>query len=138
MEPISELEVVEERDASAYGFMVRARANGLLHRILPLRDPRQPRFWCVVVFRCSPGGVADESERPWFGPGGLRREDLKDTLGAIRADPCAWLAEAAHSELRAWMLAPAEVPATTNPHRSAAGARVKDDEPRVAPDRLEP
>lgn len=113
-----DVEIVEERNADAYGFTVKVRANGLLHRILPVRDPRQPRFWCVVVFRCSPGGVPDAEERPWIGPGGLRREDLKETMGAIRADPSSWLAEVAHGQLRDWMLAPdATTPA---PPRSIA------------------
>lgn len=111
MEQAGELEVVAERgDAAAYGFTVRGRSNGLLHRIVPMRDPRQPRFWCVVVFRCSAAGLADVAERPWVGPGGLQREQLKETLGAIRADPSAWLSGAAHQTLRAWMLDPDAAP----------------------------
>ena len=101
-----EVEIVDERNADAYGFTVKVRANGLLHRILPVRDPHQPRFWCVVVFRCSPGGVPDAAERPWIGPGGLQREDLKEIMGAIRANPSSWLAETAHGQLRDWMLTP--------------------------------
>ena len=114
-----DVEIVEERNADAYGFTVKVRANGLLHRILPVRDPRQPRFWCVVVFRCSPGGVPDPVERPWIGPGGLRREDLKETMGAIRADPSSWLAEVSHGQLRDWMLAPAD-PGIVSSSSSAA------------------
>ena len=106
----SEIEVIAQRDATAYGFTVRAQANGLLHRITPMRDPRQPRYWCVVVFRCSSAGVPDAAERPWIGPGGLRRDELKETLEAIRANPSAWLAEAAHHALRAWMLDPQATP----------------------------
>jgi hypothetical protein len=100
-----EIEIIEERPPDAYGFTLKTRANGLLHRILPLRDPRQPRFWCVVVYRCSSGGLPDPNERPWIGPGGLKREDLRETMGAIRADPTAWLADAAHGPLREWILA---------------------------------
>jgi hypothetical protein len=113
VDQVIDVEVVEERNADAYGFTVKVLANGLLHRILPVRDPHQPRFWCVVVFRCSPGGVPDASEQPWVGLGGLRREELKDTMSAIRANPSSWLAETAHGRLRDWMLAPAaaEAPA---------------------------
>jgi hypothetical protein len=113
VDQVIDVEVVEERNADAYGFTVKVLANGLLHRILPVRDPHQPRFWCVVVFRCSPGGVPDASEQPWVGPGGLRREELKDIMSAIRANPSSWLAETAHGQLRDWMLAPgaAEAPA---------------------------
>jgi hypothetical protein len=117
VEQVIDVEVVEERNADAYGFTVKVLANGLLHRILPVRDPRQPRFWCVVVFRCSPGGVPDASEQPWVGPGGLRREELKETMSAIRANPSSWLAETAHGQLRDWMLTPtaAAVPAARQP-----------------------
>lgn len=102
-----EVEVVAERTADAYAFTLRAAGNGLAYRVAPERDPSQPRFWCVVVYRCLPGGLPDANAGIWVGPGGLRREDLKETLGAIRADPAGWLAEPARDELRAWMLAPA-------------------------------
>ena len=127
-EQVIDVEVVEERNADAYGFTVKVLANGLLHRILPVRDPHQPRFWCVVVFRCSPGGVPDASEQPWVGLGGLRREELKDTMSAIRANPSSWLAETAHGQLRDWMLDPGPAPAPparrsiTAPATTQAGA----------------
>src|SRR5688500_1878092 len=50
---------VAEHDRGAYGFTMKTVANGFLHRVLPLRDPDQPRFWCVVVVRCTPGGLPD-------------------------------------------------------------------------------
>ena len=117
-----DVEVVEERNADAYGFTVKVLANGLLHRILPVRDPHQPRFWCVVVFRCSPGGIPDASEQPWVGLGGLRREELKETMSAIRADPSSWLAETAHGKLRDSMLAPAAADALAARKPNAATA----------------
>lgn len=117
-----DVEVVDERNADAYGFTVKVLANGLLHRILPVRDPHQPRFWCVVVFRCSPGGIPDASEQPWVGLGGLRREELKETMSAIRADPSSWLAETAHGQLRDWMLAPGPAPAPASAMRRTVAA----------------
>jgi hypothetical protein len=116
-----DVEVVDERNADAYGFIVKVLANGLLHRIVPVRDPDQPRFWCVVVFRCTPGGIPDATEQPWVGLGGLRREELKETMSAIRADPTSWLAETAHSQLRDWMLAAGPAPAPAA-RRTAAAA----------------
>src|SRR5689334_24742863 len=114
MEQPHELEVVE-RDASAYSFTVRARANGRLHRIVPVRDPQQPRFWCVVIFRCSPTGIPDADGQVWIGPRGLERDALKETLGAIRADPGAWLDEPARCDLRSWMLDPDATPPSPPP-----------------------
>jgi hypothetical protein len=117
VERLNDVEVVAEpREAAAYGFTVRARANGLLHRVAPMRDPRQPRFWCVVVFRLAAVGFSDEAERHWVGQGGLRREELKETLGAIRDDPSAWLAEPAQRALRAWMLDPEATTPVLPPH----------------------
>jgi hypothetical protein len=123
VEQVIDVEVVEERNTDSYGFMVRVMANGLLHRFLPVRDPHQPRFWCVVVFRCSPGGVPDASEQPWVGLGGLRREELKDTMSAIRANPSSWLAETAHGHLRDWMLAAAPVAGPSGGRQVASTTR---------------
>src|SRR5215212_5447820 len=114
-----DVEVVEERNADAYGFTVKVLANGLLHRILPVRDPHQPRFWCVVVFRCSPGGIPDASEQPWVGLGGLQREELKETMSA---NPSSWLAETERGQLRDWMLAPGPAPAPAVRRSVAAAA----------------
>jgi hypothetical protein len=97
--------VVAEHDPGAYGFTMKTPANGLLHRVLPLRDPDQPRLWCVVVVRCSPGGLPDRSEGAWIGARGLRRDELAETLGAIRSDLAAWLAADAQARLREWVLA---------------------------------
>jgi hypothetical protein len=110
LDDASAIEVVPERDAHVYGFTIKTAANTLLHRVTPLRDPSQPRFWCVVVFRCTAGGLPDKSELPWISKRQLRREELADTMQAIRADPVAWLAEAGNAELREWILSPASAP----------------------------
>lgn len=110
MDDASAIEVVPERDAHVYGFTIKTAANPFLHRVTPLRDPSQPRFWCVVVFRCTAGGLPDKTELPWISKRQLRREELADTMQAIRADPAAWLAEAGNAELREWVLTPASTP----------------------------
>lgn len=106
MTQVAELEIIGERRPEAYAFTVRASATGRTYRVAPKRDPDQPRFWCIVVSRCSPAGLLDVSERSWIGPCGLRREELKETMGMIRGDLTAWLAAPTHTALRVWMLAP--------------------------------
>jgi hypothetical protein len=110
LDDASAIEVVPERDAHVYGFTIKTRANPFLHRVTPLRDPSQPRFWCVVVFRCNAGGLPDKTELPWISKRQLRREDLAGAMQAIRADPAAWLAETGNAELRSWLLAPVSPP----------------------------
>ena len=108
-----EIEIIMERDGDAYGFTLKATGSGQMYRITPARDPRQPRFWSVMVYRCSSGVLADPAERPWFDGGGHRREELPALMQAIRDDPGGWLARTANGELRDWMLASkAEQPST--------------------------
>ena len=111
MDDANGIEVVADGPVDAYGFTLKCTASGQLHRVLPARDPRQPRFWCVMVFRCTAGGLAEIAERPWVDAGGLRREDLREVMQAIRTDPAAWLAQAENAQVRRWMLAPRAEPA---------------------------
>jgi hypothetical protein len=119
LDDASAFEVVPERDAHVSGFTIKTAANPFLHRVTPLRDPSQPRFWCVVVFRCAAGGLPDKSELPWISKRQLRREELAEVMQAIRADPAAWLAEDGNAELREWILAPSDA---TEPVDTAAVA----------------
>ena len=98
------LATIDEHLPGAFGFRIKATASGALFLVLPQRDPTQPRFWCVVVVKCAPGGLVDASELGWMGKQGLRREDLAETMGAIRADVDTWLAEPAQEHLRTWVL----------------------------------
>lgn len=104
MVDVDAVAVVTEHGPGAYGFTMKTPINGLLHRVLPLRDPDQPRFWCVVVVRCAPGGLPDRSEGAWIGPRGLRRDELAATMETIRTDLAAWLAADAQVQLREWVL----------------------------------
>ena len=97
---------VTEHLRDAYGFTIKSAATGLLFRVLPLRDPGQPRFWCVVAVRSLPGGDIDRSHPAWIGRRGLRREELASIMAAIRDDLEAWLADPAQDTLRAWVMTP--------------------------------
>lgn len=97
------IDVVEGRGPEGHGFLFKVRASGQLYRVAPARDPRQPRFWCMMIFRCSSAGVADATELPWLGAGGMSRDELPDRIGTIRADVGGWLAADACHELRRWI-----------------------------------
>lgn len=102
--PVGALATIDEHLPGAFGFRIKATASGTLFLILPQRDPAQPRFWCVVVVKCAPGGLVDASETGWMGKQGLRREELAETMGAIRGDVESWLAEPAQAHLKTWVL----------------------------------
>ena len=120
------IDVVESRTPEGFGFLVKVRASGQVYRVAPARDPRQPRFWCVLVTRCTSGGMADPSERPWIGAGGMTREELPTALAAIRADVGAWLAQESCRELHRWLLTPSAVsPAVAAATSARGGGRDK-------------
>ncbi len=98
------LATIDEHLPGAFGFRIKATASGALFLILPQRDPTQPRFWCVVAVKCAPGGLVDASEVGWMGRQGLRREELAETMAAIRGDLDSWLGEPAQAHLRTWVL----------------------------------
>jgi hypothetical protein len=129
----SAVAMVAEHHPGAYGFTMKTAANGFLHRVLPLRDPDQPRFWCVVVVRCTAGGLPDRSAPAWIGRRGLRRDELSETMGAIRADLSAWLAETTQAQLREWVLTPGAEPTATPPETRPTPAEevVPDEDPRA-------
>ena len=98
------IEVVASRLPDGHGFNLKVRESGRIYRFEPVRDPRQPRFWCFRIYRCLTGGMPDPTERPWFGGGGMTRDELPGAAAAIRADVVAWLDQEANGPLRAWIL----------------------------------
>lgn len=105
MEQPAVLAVVGDGPAGSYAFTLKVLDSGRTYRVVPHRDPDQPRYWCVVVFRCTSAGVPDGADPWWIGASGLKREELGETLGAIRTDPSGWLAEPSRRALRARLFA---------------------------------
>jgi hypothetical protein len=100
--------VVNSRGGDGLGLSFKVEATGRVFRVEPARDPHQPRFWCLRVYRCSAAGVASQTERSWWGHGGMTRADLPAAVSAIRDDPERWLADQELAELRAWIMEPAD------------------------------
>lgn len=61
------VEVVASRQPEGHGFHFKVRASDRLYRLDAARDPRQPRFWCFRIARCTSAGVVDATERPGTG-----------------------------------------------------------------------
>ena len=101
---MSDIVVVAERSPNALGLYLKAAATGRLYRVEPARDPSQPRFWCLCIYRCTSAGVADREERPWLGVGGMTRDELPEAVRIIREDVDTWLEPANRQPLRKWLL----------------------------------
>lgn len=135
------LVTIDEHLPGAFTFRIKVTESGALFLVLPRRDPAQPRFWCVVVIKCAPGGLVDPSEGGWLGQQGIRREELGGTMTAIRENVNGWLAEPAQERLLAWVRTTQATPPGNDtvsdlqrgpqrspgqqPHRSRSGGAVK-------------
>jgi hypothetical protein len=86
------VEVVELRGSGGLGVFLRVGSDQRLYRVAPVRDPQQPRFWCLAAFECSSCGIPVSGSAIWAGAWGSSQQDLPGLLDTIRADAGAWLA----------------------------------------------
>jgi hypothetical protein len=77
-----------------------------LYRVAPVRDPNQPRFWCLAAFECSSCGIPVTGAAIWAGSWGSSQQELSGLLETIRADAEEWLAAEECVGLREKVLAP--------------------------------
>lgn len=94
------IQVVELRGASGLGVFLRVEDEQRVYRVAPVRDPRQPRFWCLAAFECSACGIPITGDAIWAGWWGSSPGDLPRLLDRIRANPTLWLLDAQCTELR--------------------------------------
>jgi hypothetical protein len=94
------IQVVELRGASGLGVFLRVDDDQRVYRVAPVRDPRQPRFWCLAAFECSACGIPITGDAIWAGWWGSSPGDLPRLLDRIRANAALWLRDAQCTELR--------------------------------------
>ena len=51
------IEAIELRGSAGLGVFLRVGDDQRVFRVAPVRDPRQPRFWCLAAFECSACGI---------------------------------------------------------------------------------
>jgi hypothetical protein len=119
------IQVIELRGAGGLGLFLRVGDDQRLYRVAPVRDPNQPRFWCLAAFECSSCGIPVTGTAIWAGAWGSAHHELSGLLDAIREDANAWLAEDECARLRALLMQPrapltlplARAQARTSDHR---------------------
>jgi hypothetical protein len=114
--------VIELRGAGGLGVFLRVGDDQRLYRVAPVRDPRQPRFWCLAVFECSSCGIPISGSAIWAGAWGSSQQDLPGLLDSIKADADGWLAQDSCAKLRELLLQsrpPLPLPLARTPRRDA-------------------
>lgn len=103
--PVVQLaEVMGPKTAGATGFRVKVTETGSSFRFEPARYPREPRFWCIAITRCSAAGEPDPVEPTWIGEAGLSWNEIGPLMNEIRADVVGWLEAPNHRDVLKWMI----------------------------------
>ena len=74
-------------------------------RIMPIRDPDQPRLWCLRLEACAAPSLSARTAPfdPYYTALAMTREQLADTLAALRQRTATWLDEPAQRDLAKWL-----------------------------------
>ena len=94
------VEVIELRGAGGLGVFLRINDDQRLYRVAPVRDPDQPRFWCLAAFECSSCGIPINGNAIWAGWWGSSQGELPAIFDTIKADAAVWLREEECAGLR--------------------------------------
>jgi hypothetical protein len=130
------VQVIELRGSGGLGVFLRVDDDQRLFRVAPVRDPNQPRFWCLAVFECSSCGIPVTGSAIWAGAWGSAHHELSGLLDAIKDDVGAWLAEQQCARLRELLLQPRPPLPVPRAARRESDARAGDHVPAPATDTL--
>ena len=96
-------DLVEWRSQEGHALYLKGHDSGRLFRLSLVRDPAQPRLWCLLVEHCAAVGVNGRRLAAVLGPGGLTREEALTALQELGANPTSWLEEPRHRQLCGWL-----------------------------------
>lgn len=134
-------EVAKSREAEGLIVYLKSSHGGWTFRIVPVRDPGQPRFWCLRVEPCAQASAIapTSSIAPYYTGAGMSRDVLMQTLESIKTETSAWLGEAHQRSFRRWLLAVSAKPLPVEfEPRVAPGAKRSMESPPKAPPVLAP
>ena len=100
------IEAIELRGSAGLGVYLRVGDDQRLFRVAPVRDPRQPRFWCLAAFECSSCGIPLTGDAIWAGWWGSASGELPGLLDALRRSDTTWPPDADGQALRKVLLQP--------------------------------
>jgi hypothetical protein len=74
-------------------------------RIMPIRDPDQPRLWCLRLEACAAPSLSARTAPfdPYYTALAMTREQLAETLTSLRTRTATWIDDPAQRDLRRWL-----------------------------------
>ena len=114
------LELLPDETRGQLQLVFRVAGDHNAYRLLPVRDPRQPRFWGLAVIERF-GDIAGTLTPLWAGHWDTDRLAIPDLLAGIREDPAAWIGQPEREGLRR-ILGSRYVPAALPTARRQPGA----------------
>jgi hypothetical protein len=96
-------EAVDTRVRDGHAVYLRGRRSGRVFRISPVRDPVQPRLWCLLVERCASAAVPITRGDAVIGTVAATKEEALTALRELEKNPTQWLGQRDHRALRAWL-----------------------------------
>jgi hypothetical protein len=106
-------DIVEMRAQEGHALYLKGHDSGRLFRLSLVRDPAQPRLWCLLVERCATIGVNGRRLEAVLGPGGLTREEALTALHELGTNPANWLGDPRQRQLHGWLCSDAPGSADT-------------------------
>lgn len=123
LDPTAMFALVTGQGQQGAGFSFKVQATGALFRCQVMRNPNQPRFWCLTIFLCLDGGSPDTDQPRWLSNDRFSREEMMEALESVRANLTGWLSEPSRGELRAWVLAQtSRSPMSSNPRFASSAS----------------
>ncbi|MGB3306886.1 MAG: hypothetical protein WBA63_11925 [Thermomicrobiales bacterium] len=130
-------EVAKTREAEGLNVYLKSSLGGWTFRIVPVRDPSQPRFWCLRVEPCAQASAIapTSSIAPYYTGAGMSRDVLMQTLESIKTETSAWLGEAHQWSFRRWLLAVSAkpLPVEFEPRVASSAKRSPESPTKVRP-----
>jgi hypothetical protein len=112
----SEFELVPLRTPEGLILYFKHLQSDWVFRVIPVRDPDQPRLWCIRMEPCAGASLSAKTARvdPFYTSLAMTREQLSETLDAIRQGTSTWLHTQTQRECLQWLTRIVRMPIPTD------------------------
>jgi hypothetical protein len=104
------LELLRNETRGQLAVCFRVTESGRAYRLMPVREPAQPRLWLLALVPCHESGVPMSANAVWAGHWGTERAALSGLLTEVSEDLPAWISAPAQARLRAVLSDPEPIP----------------------------